>query len=340
MVCMRTDLRHPAICRRADFSRSPDDGSLSLTVTDKDWGYGRLRAHLSPHLNLSQFNAACLDATISNDSGNPENVTFEFGLSSGDGYCVWFLDKAHRVYCDPQDSNPNSYAIDLTNPNLCGATNCAFDIDRVQEAWIASDWGSAEGNVNIAVRGLTFGKSAMTIENPSSYGGAKGPLGWCWRPQSTNPGTSANWVLGSNSTAAQLHGTQRTTVRLVADFADGWVDLSQCKTISLSGIIPSEYINALVLLDIHGAQAQWSLDPKTYSQDITVPPTIWSSNYDYDPKKPDCLYYNMPYFNIKFVRMLGVQIEYHADSNAEMAISDVHFLGTDGQENCAIWTCQ
>jgi hypothetical protein len=106
-------------------------------------------------------------------------------------------------------------------------------------------------------------------------------------------------------------------------------------------VFPSTFINALVLLDIHGAQAQWLLNTSTtpYFQDITIAPDLWVSNYG--PKNPDCLYYNMPFFDMKLVRMLGVQMEYQAGStNADIAISDVHFLGRDGQENCAVWTCQ
>jgi len=326
-----------------DSSSFTTDGSILLTVNDNGWGYGRLRAHLSPHLDLSRLNAACLDATIyKRDPKDPENITFEFGLSSGDGYCVWFLDRAHRVPCGRQDSNKNSYEIDLTNPNYCGSTNCAFDIDGVQEAWIASDWGSAEDGVNFAVRGLTFGKSERNIDYPHSYGGTTGPLGWCWRPQSTDPGTSATWE-SPLATTAKLHGPTNTTVRLVADFVDNWVDISKCTTVRIDASLPSSCQYAFVLLDAHGAQFQWGVigsGPATYDITLDYAPkdqNFWTSNFNHNL---NCEYYYVPDFDPRLVRMLGIQRSYGSICDVRVAVSDVKFLGKDGQENCAIWTCQ
>lgn len=223
------------------------DTEATATIVDEEWGGAEVSAMLAPEglgKDLTGFSTIILRADIPDDDDDETpNGSFEFALYSGDDYCIWYLKR----------SGTGIYEIPLAYPDFCQtnpAISCRFPLDKVEWASIRSSWEYPQSrkNTNIAytIRGLDLAKDG-DLPAWSSYGGMRGPNGWCWRPQAFQVQFRghAYWdfdgdMASSGTITAKLSGSGYSSSRLVADFGDGTIDLSKCREIKLDGTIPEK----------------------------------------------------------------------------------------------------
>ena len=232
--------------------------ALEVDIVDQDWGAGFLSANLTPEKDLSLYSKVHLGAAIPGDT-NDKN--FQFSLANGNDFCTWIL---------PADG-AGTYDIDLTRPSSCTSSSCQFPLGSVQSAKIQSDWKDAAAQQPLAftVTRLEFDTEGDKI-NPSTYGGALGPKGWCWRPLAYELGALAYWVgtPSSTSVAATLSGPAQSSSRIAADFGKEVLDLSLCNRVEISGQLPTvsgPQPYSFGLQDINGSWQDWDIHAENAS---------------------------------------------------------------------------
>jgi hypothetical protein len=315
----------------------PTTASATLSVNDLDWGAGFLSARLLPERDLSLFDTAYLTANVPRGTSNPPRP-FEFSISSGDDSCSWML-QANGADANGSDR----YIIDLTQPSFCVSTSCSFKANQVQWARVSSEWSGAWGSFDITVTGLEFDTTRSPMAENLPLGGAIGPEGWCWRPQAYDPGALASWT-GPNSpspdgVSARLQGPNLSTTRLMADFGDQLLDLSQCDHVEIDADLPrlggQNYFN-FALIDAHGAVRNWDLfdTESPISKNITT-------NWTFDSFGND-KFENVPEFVLSQVAQLGIEkpFAYATSANSPLFVNirAVRFYSADGRLGCEVAT--
>ena len=303
---------------------APDSSpsQAKIHVVDLDWGAGFLSARLIPELDLRNYSKAYVTANVRKDT------IFVFSVAAGDDSCNWML----------LGNGADRYVVDLTKPSFCVSTSCSFNMDRVQWARISSDWATSEHEYDIAVTGLEFDSAGSKVVHSNIQGGSIGPMGWCWRPQAYDPNTLAAWVDSDlptrTSVSATLSGGEHTTVRLVADFGDQWLDVSKCSRIEIDASLPISqpevpFFN-FVMGAFNGAERQWKLDKsaKTYSIVLNTP--TWDST-----TSADSTFVNVrPGFDPARVRMLGIEKPYESQVALGISTTGVRFYWPDDKQGC------
>ncbi len=315
----------------SNWNTTPTPTSATLSVNDLDWGAGFLSARLLPEKDLGLFDTAYLTADV--PVGNPKQPRpFEFSISSGDDSCSWML----------QANGADRYVIDLTQPSFCVSTSCSFKPNQVQWARVSSEWSSAEGSFDIKVTRLEFDRRASSPVEELPLGGAIGPEGWCWRPQAYNANALASWLIAPSPSAIStaLTGGPNTTVRIMADFGDQLLDLSNCDHVEIDADLPTltglNYFN-FALIDAHGAVRNWDLHNTTvspFSQNIKTQPSFDSFDQP--------TFEHVPQFVLSQVVQLGIEKPFvfatSANSPLPVTIRGVRFYGFNGRQGCEIAT--
>lgn len=171
---------------------------LAVSVTDLDNASAGTYANLSAPLDLknadgkprvrdlSDFDEAVIVADV------PPQKPFQFSLLSDHGtrQCTWHLigktSPENLQYSD-------TYVIDLRRPSWCIDPACTFDLSRVEQASLGSDWKNGERSnepLTYSVRALAFRKRALaepSLGRSKAIGGIWGPDGLCWRSISYTP---------------------------------------------------------------------------------------------------------------------------------------------------------
>jgi len=297
--------------------------ALSATIRDHDWGAGALDARILPIRNLQGYDKARLRATI------PSDKAFQFTLASGDSYCTW-------VY---MGKGKGTYEIDLHHPVNCVSSDCGFDFKQVDRASVTSEWAipadsagdavvpgkRAEGDEPLTVTGLEFVPATGTREDFTAYGGVEGPLGHCWRLQAYEPESSAQWsqredVTWGNSVSASLVGERFSGARVVADFGDRPLDISNCTDIvvqhDLTPFDDTTQSYAFIIQDEVGSWRSYLVGSKATSTTVKLdsdanassdgssPNSLPTSNFDKFPKWHGD---STSGLNFRKIRLLGIQ---------------------------------
>lgn len=337
----------------ADWSPGSTPQNLSLAINDYDWGAGAIDAQLAAPKNLQLYSKAVLRADIPNDRA------FQFTLASGDSYCTW-------AYLGRGDAE---YEIDLRHPLNCVSTSCELRFDHVDRASVTSEWSipddssarstnanpRREGPETFTIRGLDF---VVARDQPSwaGYGGARGPMGWCWRLQAYEPQTNARWAQTadqwSTSISAFLNGPTYSGTRIVADFGERPLDISHCQSISVTATVEPRGLNskhALVIQDVYGSWVNWNIvAEKSPFVFALTNPSISSATELYSALspspvalsgKPTSNFANFPpVMRLDKVRLIGIQKPWtdNERNDYQVTISNVEFQGPDGRPGCEI----
>ena len=309
---------------------NPTPTSATLSVNDLYWGAGFLSARLLPERDLGLFDTAYLTADVPRGTSNPPRP-FEFSISSGDDSCSWML----------QGNGADRYVIDLTQPSFCVSTSCSFKPDRAQWARVQSEWAGAWGSFDITVTRLEFDTTRSPTAEKLPLGGAIGPEGWCWRPQAYNPGALASWngpeLPSPQSLSAKLVGPNQSTARLMADFGDQLLDLTNCVRVEIDADLPKlsgqSYFN-FALIDAHGAVRNWDLFETASPISLGI---ATGETYDSFGKIE---FPGVPRFTRSQVVQLGIEKPFafatSANSPLLVNIRSIRFFDDKGRQGCEI----
>jgi len=323
----------------AQWSSASTSDALSVTIYDYDWGAGALDARLIPPRDLQLYDKAYLDADI------PPGQAFTFTLASGDNSCTW-------VYLG---SGPKKYEINLTQPTNCVSSTCEVDFHRVDRASVTSEWAipsddesvRAQGEQSFIVRHLEFSPASGALPDWSAYGGVNGPLGYCWRLQAYEPDTSARWNQGSplwsDSVSAILTGPTYSGTRLVADYGERPLDISNCKSIvfeaTLGRTSGSTNSYAFVIQDVYGSWRSYNLsqDPNVSAYNVGDLSKS-SSSSDNSSQNTTANFDNFPKtLDFSKVRLLGIQKPWGSNGPYNAALQNLRFndgISGTGAPNC------
>ncbi len=314
------------VAEKSSYSKWASDStadSLKVEIIDQDWGAGFISARLSPEKDLRYYTSARLDVTVPSDS---TDKNFQFSLANGNDFCTWIL---------PANGS-GSYDIDLTRPSSCTSSNCQFPSNNVQWARIQSDWKDAAGQqpLSVSVTRLEFGTNGEEI-NPSIFGGAIGPKGWCWRPLAYELGAVAYWVgvPTSTSVAATLHGSAASSSRIAADFGMKVLDVSGCTKVEIAGQlppVPGSPLYSFGLQDVNGSWHNWDINSNGPSSYISL---LQGGT----PSSSDPAYANFPAFDLRKISLLGIQKPWLYSGDTNIEIDDIRFYDDAGNE-CEQWS--
>jgi hypothetical protein len=255
---------------------------------------------------MTQYDRALLDATLTPD------VDYSVALANDDGYCQWvFTGKDGRQV----------YSFDLAKPDNCSAVGCNFRLQKVSWFSLQTQWLNYNRSVDIKAHGLYFNRNDRELDW-STYGGATGPKGWCWRPQNFNPGGRAEWLNGvpsRSSVSVQLTGPKETTNRIAADFGDTPLALTgdACIEITFRSNIGANADHPLsfVLVDKVGSVRTWDIESGPVNEFRKCILSL-GSTYSYD-SGGKTHYEKFPSFDWSAIALLGIQKPYNRDTNKD-----------------------
>lgn len=318
---------------------SSNADAVSVQIDDWDWGAGAVDARIEPPRDIQLYDTAYLDAYV------PEGQGFQFTLANGDNYCTWTY----------RGRGQDRYGIDLTHPVSCVSTSCEVDLHRVDRASLTSEWAipnaamgeRKEGLETFTVQRLEFSPARGALPDWTGYGGARGPLGDCWRLQAYEPETAAVWNQGSSrwrdSLTAILKGESNSGTRMVADFGEDPLDISNCKSISFEAKLelPSSSVSsyAFVVQDVYGSWRSYDLSQDPNAKVYTVA-DLDKSSASSDHSSQTETTSNFALFPDKLdfhkVRLIGIQKPWGFQGARQVTLSSLQFFdhagGTPGCE--------
>jgi len=221
---------------------------------------------------------------------------------------------------------PDSEEMPLSAPSYCASSACQFQVTSVDGARITTDWKDVGSEaLHLAVSELSFRRESEKLDT-AHYGGAIGPKGWCWRPIAYEIGALARFV-GSPSPAgvsAILSGSPNSSSRLSADFGSRVLDLSQCESVSTTGVIPISLSRfTFGLQDIHGRWVNWDL----FSDGIHIDDVYFGAQYSAssDDSIKDVSYKYFGKFEFAKVNQISFQKPWSVGDTMSIEITDLRF---------------
>jgi hypothetical protein len=317
-----------------------------VLVDDNEFGAGALSAFIVPPKDLRLYGNMFLDATLQ------EGKAFAVQIANQGDFCQWLiLGIAGR----------HTYPIDLSKPGVCYTSSCAFKLDSVDWISINSEWtipvvnnprpdnpARSPGPVDLSVHSVTFELSENLTSDWSDYGGAIGVNGWCWRPQSFDLMSGAEWARASRpsvgAVSATLIGRHDSSTRIGADFASNPYHLpsNACVLIDATTSIDTSLTDqtlAFVVDDLVGSWGSW---------DIIIPPSNSPSpcmmQLSDDKRYYSSTGHSPPYdafpssIDWNRIKSIGIQKPYYYDSSlkgsVEVTIRGITIYPDDGK-NCS-----
>jgi hypothetical protein len=319
-----------------DWSPDSTPEALSVVMLDNDWGAGALDARIEPPRDIQLYKWAHLVGYF------PEGLGLQFTLASGDNYCTW-------VYFG-KGNKSDKYDIDLTNPINCVSTTCAIDFHRIDRASITSEWAvpfAAEATrppgqtEHFVMRRLEFEPANGAVPDWTSYGGVIGPMGYCWRLQAYEPEGIPEWDQAATPSwpdplAVKLYGLKNSGTRVVADFADRPLDISNCESVAITAKLePSPDGNpySFAIQDVYGSWRSYDLSPNSGTQEYSVSlvALAGSSSDHFSTQVTTPNFNNFPSkLDLSKVRLLGFQKPWVDNGWRAVTVQSVQFAGSSG----------
>ena len=317
-----------------------------VLVDDNNFGAGLLQASLVPAKDLRLYSKAYLDATLQKDKA------FEFELYNGRDFCQWLIlgvDGRH------------TYPIDLSAPDACYTSSCAFKLNGVDSVQIASEWIAPviaaatpnnpirnPGADNITVYSVGFEYATNPTADWSNYGGAIGPNGWCWRTLAFDLASTGVWSSDPSvgSVSANLSGLLASSTRVTADFGNQPYRLPKNACVLVDADSnwdnrQSDETLAFVINDLAGSWGSWDMvlplsgSPAPCMMQLTQAGRYYSSTNHAKPFDtfPDSIDLNQ-------ITYLGIQKPYGYDTSlkgpVEVTIRGMTIYPDDGND-CATY---
>jgi hypothetical protein len=242
-----------------------DRDNAHFIVKDADWGGGGINAPFTPPKDLSHYDAAYVDATITLNKA----LQFQLYDADGSGYCAWaLLGQGIR----------HLYTIDLSKPDYCFTAGCAFKFDHISSLTLGAEWTTqavsnptpdnpvrAPGPVEVTLHSVDFAIGPLNAD-ATTFGGAIGPNGWCWRPAAFDlmAHTSWNGVPSLASVSVTLTGMESSSTQVLADFGDQPIQVQEGACVMIDASANQAYYAAseevsFNITDVFGVTRTWNV---------------------------------------------------------------------------------